>query len=334
MHLLRGKHNATLREVCARESHSDRFPESGLGSVVTIGNFDGVHLGHQAIIRRVCQEAKDRGLLSVVVIFEPQPMELFKGNDAPARLMRFRDKYEALDAFEIDFLFCLKFDEALSKLSAEQFVKNVLVDHLSVKHLVIGDDFRFGGDRSGDFELLCELGKSLSYTVENTTTISTDATLSNLNQRASSTLVRELLKKASFDEAAKVLGKPFQIKGRVVHGEKLGRQLGFPTANVALKRLSVPFTGVYAVKVKLLEDNDQIKEVKGVANIGVKPTVGEFKPNLEIHLFDFNEDIYGAKVSVEFVTKLRDEKRFDGIDELKTQIELDVQNAKTALQID
>ena len=329
MRLLRGIHNPGLM-ACQRSDSSgadSNFPEQ-LGCVATIGNFDGVHLGHQAIIQQLICEAKKRRLLSVVVIFEPQPLEFFKGDGAPVRLMRFREKFHALSMYDIDFIFCLKFDESLSRLSADEFIQRVLLDHLNVKHLVIGDDFRFGGDRSGDFKSLVVAGDKLGFSVENTATVACDIQHSAQGDsvRVSSTLLRELLANDRFAEAKNALGRPYSFIGRVIHGQKLGRQLGFPTANIALKRTKAPFSGVYAVSLRMDSCSDEC--LFGVANVGVKPTVGNFQPSLEVHLFDFDRDIYGQSVQVEFHQKIRDEQRFDGIDALKEQIDKDVEQAK------
>ncbi|MFT7184988.1 MAG: riboflavin kinase/FMN adenylyltransferase, partial [Pseudohongiellaceae bacterium] len=233
MRLLRGLHNPSYNEAKC---------------VATIGNFDGVHLGHQAIIQQVVTKAEKLGVPSVVIIFEPQPLEFFQGSAAPARLMRFREKYQALSSFGLDYVFCLKFDSKLSQLSAESFVETVLVSHLKVCHLVVGDDFHFGGDRKGDFALLQSLGQIKGFSVENTPTLfESDA----CSERISSTFVRALLAESKFAAAQNVLGRAYSIAGRVIHGQKLGRQLGFPTANIALHRINAAFTGVYAVKVCL-----------------------------------------------------------------------------------
>jgi len=313
MRLLRGLYNPGLKDIC----HQGRC-------VATIGNFDGVHLGHQAIIQQVISEAKKRDLPSLVVVFEPQPMEFFKGDQAPARLMRFREKCQALSAFDIDYIFCLKFDAKLSQLSALAFIHKVLIEHLNIDHLVIGDDFRFGGDRLGDFSLLLEVGRQYGFSVENTPTVLENLEKHNLekNSRVSSTYIRSLLSMGEFSRAEMVLGQPYGMIGRVIHGQKLGRQLGFPTANVALKRVKAPFIGVYAVRV--FRHDDPRKQIQGVANIGVKPSVGHFKPLLEIHLLDFDENLYGEKIRVNFCKKIRDEKKFEGLDELVLQIKQDV----------
>lgn len=315
--LLRGVHNPGLKEESAAK-----------GCVATIGNFDGVHLGHQAILEQVSKEAQKRGLLSVAIIFEPQPLEYFKSDEAPVRLMRFREKFQTISQLGIDYVFCLKFDERLSQLSAEEFIEEILVRHLSVKHLVVGDDFRFGGDRTGDYGLLQSVGERLGFSVESTKTV--ECKESPL--RVSSTLIRELLAKSEFDLAEKAMGRPYSFFGKVIHGQKLGRQLGFPTANIALKRKKVPFSGVFVVSLYLngvgKGDDGEHQEYLGVANVGVKPTVGNFLPSLEVHLLDFKQDIYGQNALVVFHHKLRGEQRFDGIEALKEQIEKDVMQAR------
>lgn len=326
MHLLRGLHNPGLGVNGVSDTKC----------VATIGNFDGVHLGHQAIIKQVVSEARKRKLPALIIIFEPQPMEFFKGAEAPARLMRFREKFQALADFGLDYIFCLKFDRRLSQLSAQTFVEKVLVDHLNVAHLVIGDDFRFGGDRQGDYQLLCKLSEKLGFTVENTRTVLARESC-DLNdpqcplgeqdalQRASSTLIRELLMQGEFTKVEQLLGRPYTFCGRVSHGQKLGRQLGFPTANINLKRVSSPLAGVYAVRL-FLKSAD--KTFSGVANVGSKPTLGQFKPSLEVHLFDFKDDIYGEYVEVQFHKKIRDEQRFEDVSQLTQQIAIDSENAR------
>ena len=324
MRLLRGLHNPGLGKGGVSDSKC----------VATIGNFDGVHLGHQAIIRQVISEARKRNLPALIIVFEPQPMEFFKGDEAPARLMRFREKFQVLADFGLDFLFCLKFDRHLSQFTAEEFVQEVLVKHLNIAHLVIGDDFRFGGDRQGDYSLLCQLAKQFDFTVENTRTVLAEASSISANfvddagtnacQRASSTFVRELLAQGELAKAAQLLGRPYFFSGRVAHGQKLGRQLGYPTANIHLQRVNSPLSGVYAVSLYLKAHD---KYYSGVANVGCKPTLGQFRPTLEVHIFNFNADIYGEYVEVQFHQKLREEQRFDSISELKQQIATDSEQA-------
>ncbi len=287
-------------------------------SVVTIGSFDGVHLGHQAILKQVKDRAAELGLPAVAMTFEPQPQEFFSGEKAPARLMRLRDKVEALLEFGLDHVLCLHFNTALSKLTANEFVKLVLVDGLGTEHLIVGDDFRFGCDRSGDFKMLSEMGAVFGFAVQDTETLEVEG------ERVSSTLLRQVLRQADFDRASQLLGRPFSIKGRVVYGQQLGRELGFPTANVQLNRYSAPLSGVYAVLVEI-----DGRTYQGAANVGVRPTVGDLvKPVLEVHLLDFTGDLYGTRIDVVFVTKIRDEEKFTTLDKLVESIQRDVQQIR------
>ncbi len=303
MELIRGLHNL-------RPEH--------LGCVATIGNFDGVHLGHQAILRQVKAKAEELNLPSVVVVFEPQPREFFAGNQAPARLTRFRDKTDRLAAQGVDRILCLPFNRRLASLSAKAFVEQVLLDGLGVRYLVVGDDFRFGCDRSGDFALLEQVGAKHGFDVVNTETFEVEA------ERVSSTRLRQVLADANFTLAESLLGKPYEIAGRVIHGRQLGRQLGVPTANLSLKDKQPALQGVYTV---LLTGADGVAR-QGVANIGNRPTVDGVRPALEVHLFDFNGDLYGQRVQVVFCCKLRDEIRFQDVAALRQQIGIDLQTAR------
>lgn len=289
------------------------------GSVVTIGSFDGVHLGHKAIVRQVRDQAQRLRLASVVMTFEPQPHEYFSGEKAPARLMRVRDKAKALFEAGIDRVFCVTFNRRFSSLSAEDFVKQILVDGLGVEYLVVGDDFRFGCDRSGDYAFLQEAGKRYGFEVIDTQTLMLDG------ERISSTRIRAALEASDFRLAERLLGRPYKIEGKVIRGQQLARQWEVPTANVQLHRYRSPLNGVFAVEVTL-PDNRQLK---GVANVGVRPTIGgEATPILEVHLFDFDADIYEQEIAVEFKHKLRDEQKFASLDELKQQIYRDRDQAK------
>jgi riboflavin kinase/FMN adenylyltransferase len=303
MQLVRGLHNL-------RPQHR--------GCVATIGNFDGVHRGHQAILVRLRERAVELGVPSCVVIFEPQPREYFAPDSAPARLARLRDKLELLAAEGVDQVLCLAFNQRLSKLSAAEFVETILVGGLGVKHLEVGDDFRFGCDRLGDFDFLTQVGNAQGFTVEAARTVEMQGV------RVSSTQVRKALAVADFKLAEALLGRPFQITGRVLHGQKLARQLGWPTANVQLKRRRVPFTGVYLVSVEI-----DGKQWPGVANIGVRPTVaGDGKAHLEVHLLDFAGHLYDRRLTVAFHHKLRDEQRFASLEALKSAIDADVAAAR------
>ena len=303
MQLVRGLHNL-------RPQHR--------GCVATIGNFDGVHRGHQAILARLRERAVELGVPSCVVIFEPQPREYFAPETAPARLARLRDKVALLAAEGVDRVLCLAFNQRLSKLSAEAFVETILVEGLGVKHLEVGDDFRFGCDRAGDFDFLCAAGQRHGFSVEAAQTVEMDGL------RVSSTQVRDALAAADFPLAGRLLGRPFRISGRVLHGQKLARQLGTPTANVQLKRRRVPLTGVYLVSVQI-----DGKVWPGVANIGVRPTVaGDGSAHLEVHLLDFAGDVYGRRLTVEFHHKLREEQRFASLEALKSAIDADIAAAR------
>jgi len=289
------------------------------GNVVTIGSFDGVHLGHQAIIQQLLAQSRRLGLPSMVVVFEPQPHEYFSGEKAPARLMRLSEKVAALFAEGVERVCCLQFNRQLRSLSAAEFISRVLVNGLGVKYLVIGDDFRFGCDRRGDYRLLQQAGDTNGFTVTDTRTYTVS------EQRVSSTRIRDLLQQGNLSLAKTLLGRPYTISGKVIRGQQLGRQLGTPTANVHLHRYRSPLAGVFAVVTRLPSG----EQVNGVANVGVRPTVGgDTKPLLEVHLFDRNDDLYGQLIEVDFKYKLRDEKRFDGLDKLKAQIQQDILAAR------
>lgn len=309
--LLRGLHNL-------RPEHR--------GNVVTIGAFDGVHLGHQAILQQVVAQAKTLNLPSLAMVFEPQPHEFFSGEKAPARLMRLGEKVEALFAAGIERVFCLPFNRLLSQLSAEDFIQRILVDGLGTRYLVVGDDFRFGCQRKGDFALLETSAKQQGFELTDTATYIVNA------ERVSSTRIRQVLEAGDFSDVPALLGKPYTIRGRVVYGRQLGRQLGAPTANVHLHRYRSPLSGVFVVETTLA--NGEV--LPGVANVGVRPTVNDgtestLKPILEVHLFDRNDDLYGQKIIVEFKQKIREEKRFDSVDILREQIQQDIQQARTYL---
>jgi len=292
------------------------------GCVATIGNFDGVHRGHQAILQRLRERAAELQLPSCVVIFEPQPREFFGPDNAPVRLSRLRDKLELLAAAGVDRVLCLAFNRRLRELSAADFVRTVLVDGLGVQHLEVGDDFRFGCDRAGDFPFLEQAGKQFGFSVEDAITIELDG------DRVSSTRVRNAAQVADFALAEQLLGRPFSISGRVLHGQKLGRQLGTPTANVQLKRRRAPLNGVYLVSVEL---DGRVQP--GVANIGMRPTVaGDGRAHLEVHLLDFAGDLYGRRLTVVFHQKLRDEQRFASLEALKAAIDADIASARAYWQ--
>jgi riboflavin kinase / FMN adenylyltransferase len=299
---------------------SKAFPN---GSVVTVGNFDGVHLGHQAVIGQLKQHAKSLGVLSVLLTFEPQPLEHFRPEAAPARLTSFREKFLQLRAEGIDKLVCLHFQSSLAKVSAEDFVQKLFVDAMNMKGIIIGDDFRFGRDREGDINVLRSMGEEAGFDVIPIQSFSLGGA------RVSSSRIRQALADHDFDSASSLLGRPYSISGRVRHGDKRGRQLGFPTANISLSRTTSPLLGVYAVRVRGVED----KVINGVANIGTRPVFDGKQLLLEVHLLDYQNDIYGKHIEVEFLQYLRGETKFASIDDLKKQIDQDIDDAKKVFEL-
>ena len=293
--------------------------EKHAGAVVTIGNFDGVHIGHQMILRRVNQEAKRLKTQSMLICFEPQPKEFFDVYKAPARLTRFREKVELLAEQGISQVLCLKFNEEVRKMSSNRFT-SLLVDQLKVRALFVGDDFKFGNDRRGDFSSLKEAGSKNNFPVHNMYTLDFQA------ERVSSTRIRDSLAVGEFQLAEKLLGHPFSISGKVIYGRQLGRTIGIPTANIQLHRYVAPISGVFACNVFI-----GAELFFGVANVGVRPTVDDanLTPILEVHLLNFNRMIYGESVKVVFLKKLRDEKKYEDLSALKSAINQDVRNAET-----
>ena len=289
-------------------------------SVLTIGNFDGVHLGHRALLDELKAKAHELALPATVLTFEPHPRELFAPDQAPARLASLRDKIELLAEAGIDRVHVCRFDRKLASLSAQDFVERILVRGLAVRHLIIGDDFRFGKARGGDFALLQREGRERGFAVEAMRTVDHDGL------RVSSSAVREALAVGDIERAERLLGRPFVIAGRIMDGKKIGRGIGFPTANIQVRRKRLPLSGVFAVTVSGVE----ARPLPGAANIGVRPTVGAgLKPVLEVHLLDFDRDIYGLHADVNFMHKLRDEAKFDSLDALKAQIARDVADVRT-----
>ena len=288
------------------------------GCVATIGNFDGVHLGHQAVIGQLAEKAAEMNLPSCVISFEPQAAEYFKPGRSPARLTRLREKLIALRRYSVDRVLCLPFNKKLATLSAQEFIRTILVQGLGIQYLVVGDDFCFGQGRSGNFSLLEQAGKQYGFQVAHMHTFDVDG------ERVSSTRIRAALAEGDLLQAAKLLGRGYRMSGKVAHGDKRGRTIGFPTANIFLHRKQTPVSGVYAIEMYGLER----EPLQGVANIGTRPTVDGSRTLLEVHLFDFDQEIYGRHVQIEFVKKLRDEVKFDSFDELKQQIVADAQQAR------
>lgn len=288
-------------------------------SVLTIGNFDGVHRGHQALLQLLTGKARELGIAATVLTFEPHPREFFSPANAPARLASLREKLLLLAAAGVDRTHVCRFDERFAAVSADRFVTDFLVRGLDVRHLIIGDDFRYGTRRSGDFAHLQRAGANHGFVVEAMHTIEIGA------ERVSSSAVRHALACGDLTRAEHLLGRPYSIAGRVMSGKRIGRQLGFPTANIQMKHRRPALAGVFAVSVEGLAPHP----IAGVANIGLRPTVANTeRPILEAHLFDWNQDCYGAHIRVHFQHKLRDEVRFASLDELTAQITRDARQAR------
>jgi len=284
-------------------------------TVLAIGNFDGLHLGHRALLERLTAIARERNLPAAVMTFEPHPRELFSPDQAPARLTSLREKLGLLETCGIERAYVCHFNRKLATLTAEQFIEQILVRGLAVSYLIVGDDFRFGRGRSGDFAMLQNAGTAYDFGVEAMHTVDLDG------ERVSSSAVRDALAEGDLEHAARLLGRPYRISGRVVHGDKIGGRIGFHTANIQLKRKRLPLTGIFAVTVSGLGEG----LLPGAANLGIRPTVGQgSKQVLEVHLLDFDRQIYGAHVTVHFLHKLRDEMKFESLDALREQIARDV----------
>ena len=297
-------------------SHLEPFKN---GCVLSIGNFDGLHLGHRAVIRKLVERGKVLGLPVVIMFFEPQPLEYFLGDNAPSRLMRLREKVIEMAKLPVDNLLIVRFNQNFANRDAEQFIEHILINTLNVKHLVIGDDFHFGKARRGNFAMLKEKGRLNGFTVEDTGSFQ----LGGL--RISSTLIRDALVAGDLKRAEKLLGHCYSVCGRIAHGDKLGRTIGYPTANIRMHRKNTPVNGVFAVTMTGIDG----LEFEGVANVGTRPTLdGGSKVTLETYLFDFNKEIYGRYVEVHFHQKIRDESRFHSLEELKAQIVKDVAETK------
>lgn len=290
------------------------------GCIASIGNYDGVHLGHQRVLRQLVEHAASFKLPSLVICFEPTPREFFAGDRAPVRLSTFRDKYERFRVHGIDRFLCIHFNGKVARMDPEAFVRVLLVDGIGVRRLVVGDDFRFGHDRAGDFRTLVEAGARYGFEVEDTPSYNVDG------RRVSSTMIREALESGDFRQAERLLGRPYEMSGAVIHGDRLGREIGFPTANLRIGRHRSPMTGIFAVRVRGLGPLRH-----GVANLGTRPTVDGRELLLEVHIFDFEETIYGRRIEVEFVERLRDELRFESIELMTQQMHRDAEQARDIL---
>lgn len=286
--------------------------------VATIGNFDGVHIGHQAILRTLTQQARELNVPSCVITFEPHPKAYLDHSSAPLRLNSLREKYTLLAQHGVDQLLCLPFNQQLRQQTADQFVIKTLVESLQISCLIIGDDFHYGCDRQGNFQHLYQLGQKYHFQVCDTNSVLQQ------HQRISSTAIRAALAKGNITKANQLLGHTFSITGRVTTGQQLGRQLGFPTANLNMQYRQLPLKGVFAVRVIV-----QGQRYNAVANVGTRPSVQGTQLRLETHLLDFHQDLYGQMIQVEFVQQIRDEQKFASLEALQTAISNDIDTART-----
>lgn len=303
MELIRGLHNV-------RAEHR--------GCAITIGNFDGVHLGHQAVLRQLAARARVLGVPTLAMIFEPQPREYFQPHAAPARLMRLREKLLALRTQLLDRVLCVRFDSRFAAMTPETFIEHILLDQLGARYVLVGEDFRFGHKRAGTVEMLARAGQINGFEVASARTYQIGG------ERVSSTRVRAALAAGDLQTATELLGRAYRMCGRVVHGNKVGREIGVPTANIELQRNRAPLAGIFVVELSGVPG----EHLPGVASLGVRPTVNGSDPILEVHLLDLECDLYGHYVAVDFLHKLRDEQRFDSIEAMRLQILRDIDVAK------
>ena len=300
------------------------YPELDAGSVVTIGAYDGLHLGHEQLLERVIHVAEDKRLTAVVMSFEPTPKEFFGGGSPPARLMRFREKFESLEAHGIDLFYCPRFAAPMRDISAPDFIRRILVQGLNARYLVVGDDFQFARRREGTIEHLNAVAAALDYDVEQVPSVIVNGL------RVSSTAIRDALGSGDMKTASKLLGRPYRMSGKIVKGDRVGRTLGYPTANVELRRRQSAVMGIFAVRVHGIDGGPH----DAVASVGSRPTFNGTKPILEVHIFDFDEDIYGKYIHVDFIAWLRDQVKFDMVEDLVAQMDVDADNARSALAAD
>ena len=304
-----------------RHSRDFPFAELANGSVVTIGSFDGLHLGHEQLLANVTSKSRSLGIPSIVMSFEPTPKEFFATEDPPARLMRFREKFDALAGHGIDIFFCPRFNRAMRAIRADAFIRQILIQNMNARHIVVGDDFRFARKREGSIEELRRVQPALQFEIAQIPSIIRDTV------RVSSTAIRESLATCNLARATSLLGRPYRMSGRIVKGRQVGRTLGMPTANVDLRRRQSAVMGIFAVRVSGLTGG----YIDGVASVGTRPTFDLLKPLLEVYLFDFDRDIYGEYIHIDFIAHLRDEEKFSNVDDLVAQMHKDVENARSAL---
>ncbi len=305
----------------ARSIDSFPFELVAQGSVATIGSYDGLHLGHQKLLGHVLEYSQAEGLPSIVMSFEPTPKEFFSQERPPARLMRFREKFEALADFGVDVFYCPRFDEAMKNISADTFIRRILIHSMNITQLVIGDDFRFAQGRAGHLQTLQRAGVALGFSVEQMPSVMIDGV------RVSSTVIRDALWQGEMEKARHLLGKDYRMSGRVIEGNRMGRKLGYPTANVNLNRLQSAVMGIFAVRVS----GRDWGPLDAVASVGTRPTFAGTKPLLEVHVFDFDKDIYGEYIHVDFIARLRSEEKFDDVKDLIEQMHRDSARAREIL---
>lgn len=319
MKLIRGLYN--LKQCSGTEGLAAGSRSATAGAVLTVGAFDGLHRGHQTVLKHVVAMAAERKVKSIVLTLDPLPREFFFPLSAPPRLMSFREKFEGLQSLGIDLMLLIKFDDKLRNVEASTFINDIFINTLQIGHVVIGDDFRFGHDGKGDYNLLKKAGDADSFTVESTSTIQ-----SIDGGRVSSSRIRDLLQSADFITAEKLLGRPYSISGKVGYGQQLASRLGVPTANVELHRLRAAMSGVYATEARVQGEQTWWP---AVANVGTRPTINDrTKAILEVHMLGYDGKLYGRRITVRFRHKIRDEQKFDSIDDLKTQIYKDIDYAK------
>ena len=307
--------------LLVRTARNFPFERVAGGSVATIGAYDGLHLGHRKLLETVLQASANESLPSIVMSFEPTPKEFFSASSPPARLMRFREKFEALAEAGVDIFFCPRFDDRMRSMAADTFIRQLLIHAMNVRQLVIGDDFRFAEGGRGTVEHLQRAGNALDFRVTQVPSVIVDG------ERVSSTAIRHALWEGELGRAARLLGREYSMSGTVIRGDALGRALGFPTANVNLRRRQSPVMGIFAARVRGLGS----EPLNAVASVGTRPTFGGTKPLLEVHIFDFDRDIYGAYIHVDFVARLRSEEKFGGARELIEQMHRDAALAKEVL---
>ena len=302
----------------------DQIDQPFKDAVFTTGNFDGVHKGHQSLCEQVIKKAKQLNGTSVVMIFDPHPLKAL-GKSSPAPITKKDQKSELIEKTGIDILLCIPFNKTFASITADDFIKNILVEKIGIKTIIVGPDYSFGKNGAGNIEFLKEQGSKYGFeTIISEWAKDTDST----NQRISSTRIRKIVQEGKVDQALSYLGRYYQIRGKVIKGrERGGSKLGFPTANIKLHDELCPKHGVYAVLVETSLGN-----FKGVANIGFSPTFGDHIFTIEVHIFDFNHDIYNTRIRVNMVKRLRDEKKFKSIDQLSKQIKKDVEIAKEILE--